>query len=389
MKVKQSILVVDDEPHIRRVLEVGLEKEGYRVDTADSAESALQMLAQSTYSAILSDVTMPGKSGYELLNLVKASTPDVPMILMTAYGTIPQAVQAIRDGAFEYIVKPFDFSSLKKVVAQAILPPARSAEPSTVGGGNSIIVKSPAMVEVIELAEQVADSHATVMLGGESGVGKEVIAKYLHGKSRRCGGPMISVSCAAIPESLMESELFGHEKGAFTGADAAKVGRFEAANGGTLFLDEIGEMPLSVQVKLLRVLQERHVERLGSNKSIPLDVRVITATHRDLDAAVTEGSFRLDLLYRLKVVEIAIPPLRERLEDLQPLSEHFISQFCKREKRSHLNLSAGVLKVFESYRWPGNVRELENVIERAVVIAPTDCTEIQVAQLPKPLQMVA
>ncbi len=275
---------------------------------------------------------MPGLSGYELLREAQALHPDMPVIVMTAYGTIPEAIQAIRDGAHEFVTKPFDLEGLKRIV-ESVVKPRKSREPSKSGSPlkEEIISASPAMTEVLRIVDQVADSRATVMIGGESGVGKEVVARALHCRSSRSREPFVAVSCAALPETLLESELFGYEKGAFTGAMAAKAGRFEAADGGTLFLDEIGEIPFSVQVKLLRALQEREIERLGSSKTVPIDVRVVTATHQDLHQAVEQGTFRLDLLYRLQVIELTIPPLRERTLDIVPLSRAFLGQVLQGE----------------------------------------------------------
>lgn len=388
-KQQKRLLIVDDEPGIRRILQVAFEKEGFQVTVADCAETALEHVRES--DCVLTDVTMPGMSGIELLGCVVREFPQLPVILMTAYGTIPQAVQAIRNGAFEYVTKPFDLGHLRKVVQASLQGAGSTAKPRSVAaatGDFEPIAESALMKEVLATARQVADSKATVMIGGESGVGKEVVANLLHKTSKRSSESFIAVSCAALPESLLESELFGHEKGAFTGAQAARPGRFEMANKGTLFLDEIGEIPLSVQVKLLRVLQERQIERLGSSKATHIDVRLVTATHRDLHAAVDEGTFRLDLLYRLQVVEIVIPPLRERQEDILPLANHFLARFAKAEGRPPLAIHHRVEMALLNYRWPGNVRELENVMERAMAFAG-EATELTPHLLPRTLQNAA
>lgn len=376
--MKARILIVDDEPNIRRILQMAFEKAGYVAATADDAHAALECFEGEAPDCVITDVTMPGMTGYDLLREIKSRWPLTPVVIMTAFGTIPQAVQAIRDGAFEYVTKPFDLDALKRVVQAALESPGESTVPRATkrkGVGDSpggVIAESPAMLDVIETVKQVADSRATVLVTGESGVGKEVIAKCLHEWSSRAAKPFIAVSCAALPETLLESELFGYEKGAFTGAQGSKVGRFEAANQGTLFLDEIGEVPMPIQVKLLRVLQEREFERLGATKPTKVDVRLVTATNRDLSQAVEEGIFRLDLLYRLQVVELHIPPLRERTADIRALARHFLAKYGAENGRVMRDVEPAALTLMEKYRWPGNVRELENTIERGVVLAKPD-----------------
>lgn len=384
--MKPKILIVDDEPNIRRILQMAFDKVGYVATTAEDVPNALETIANDEVDCVVTDVTMPGMSGYDLLRAVKSTKPDLPVVIMTAFGTIPQAVQAIRDGAFEYVTKPFDLDTLKRIVAAALEEPAEVVRPrarkAPPKGSPSLIAASPAMQDVFATVQQVADSRATVLVTGESGVGKEVVAKALHEYSSRSTKPFVAVSCAALPETLLESELFGYEKGAFTGAQGAKLGRFETAHQGTLFLDEIGEIPMSIQVKLLRVLQEREFERLGANKPTKVDVRVVTATNRDLRTAVEEGIFRLDLLYRLQVVELHIPALRERVEDIRPLAEHFLAKFCADNDRGLLELDEEALSVLEKYSWPGNVRELENTIERGVVLAGAKETKLIPKLLP-------
>jgi two-component system response regulator AtoC len=389
---KKKLLLVDDEPNIRRILQVAFEKSGYFVSAAEDGHSAMQLLSQQPHDAVLTDVTMPGMTGYELLREVRAGS-ETPVVIMTAFGTIPQAVQAIRDGAFEYVTKPFDLDHLKKIVAAAMEsgPTKRTASKVTRTelAKPSFIAESPAMREIAETIAQVADSRATVLVTGESGVGKEVVARALHFGSARSKSAFVAVSCAALPETLLESELFGYEKGAFTGAAGAKTGRFELAHNGTLMLDEIGDIPMSVQVKLLRVLQEREFERLGSNTPTKVDVRLVAATNRDLQQAVDEGIFRLDLMYRLQVVELHIPPLRERQEDIEPLAKLFLDKYAVENGREPLTLSMDAFRAMRDYRWPGNVRELENAMERAVVLAGIADKEVTERLLPAAIRRAA
>lgn len=394
MSKHSKILIVDDELNIRRILQMAFEKLGHHVWVAEDARVALQSLEENNFDLVITDVTMPGMNGYELQKIIHENQPEIPVIIMTAFGTIPQAVAAIRNGAYEYVTKPFDLDQLKKIVASALEgegtpTKAKKKVAKASLGGDPFLAVSPAMQQVLETVKQVADSKATIMIGGESGVGKEVVSQAIHTLSSRNKKPFIAVSCAALPETLLESELFGYEKGAFTGANGSKVGRFEAANEGTLFLDEIGEIPHIVQVKLLRVLQEREIERLGSTRPTKIDVRLITATHRDLRAAVDAGSFRLDLLYRLQVVEITIPPLRERIEDIVPLAELFLEKFARENGRDSLAIGPEAVKALHAYPWPGNVRELENTIERAMVLAPATANELEPRLLPERIQKAA
>ncbi|MBS1719802.1 MAG: sigma-54-dependent Fis family transcriptional regulator [Armatimonadetes bacterium] len=390
MKEKKKLLIVDDEPNIRRILQVAFEKAGYLVTVAADGFEAQKCLIEAPFDVVLTDVTMPGLTGYELLRHVKERQPFCAVVIMTAFGTIPQAVQAIRDGAYEYVPKPFDLDRLKRIVGAAVSEAGGSSAPSKPrsksksSAGKSLIAASPAMQEILATIEQVADSKATVLVTGESGVGKEVIAQSLHSMSSRATNPFVAVSCAALPDTLLESELFGYEKGAFTGANGSKIGRFELAEKGTLFLDEIGEISMQTQVKMLRVLQEREFERLGSTTPTKIDVRLVTATNRDLNLAVEEGIFRLDLLYRLQVIEIHIPPLRERKEDIIPLAEHFLAKFGADNQRDALKVSDEAMKVMLDYAWPGNVRELENAMERATVLTPDSEPELLAKVLPKP-----
>ena len=390
MSEKKRVLVVDDEVNIRRILQAALDKAGYHTLVAENGDAALALLKTELVDCVLTDVTMPGIDGYELQRAVHTAWPNVPVVIMTAYGTIPQAVQAIRDGAFEYITKPFDLDGVKKVIKAALKSGESQGAPRAVGKPTkTFIAQSPAMSEVVRTIAQVADSRATILITGESGTGKEVVARMLHDLSSRASGPYVALSCAALPETLLESELFGYVKGAFTGADGDKPGRFEVANGGTLFLDEIGDIPSSTQVKLLRVLQEREIERLGSTKPTAIDVRLVTATNRDLGEAVEDGSFRLDLLYRLQVVEIHLPPLRERKEDVMPLAEHFLARFSHENGRRLTRVSDLALAALLAYDWPGNVRELENTMERAVVLAGREDEVLNPDHLPKHVKAAA
>ena len=384
------LLIVDDEPNIRRILQVAFEKAGIETVVAENGLQALRVLETGPVSGVLTDVTMPEMTGFELHDQIIARWPDLPVIIMTAYGTIPQAVAAIRKGAYEFITKPFDLDSLKKIVKSALgETPAPRAKRGAKKGKATFIAASPAMKEVEKLVQQVADTRATVLITGESGTGKEVVAKLLHELSPRAGQPFIAASCAAIPESLMESELFGYEKGAFTGAQGSKPGRFELANNGSLFLDEIGDVPPLIQVKLLRVLQEREFERLGATAPTKVDVRLITATNRDLHQMVEDGAYRLDLLYRLQVVEVHLAPLRSRVEDVGALASHFLAKFSAENGRSLSTISQDAMRRLEAYAWPGNVRELSNAIERATVLAAKEETVLEVSHLPSALRQAA
>lgn len=393
---KKRVLIVDDELNIRRILQAAFDKAGWHALTAEDAQEALRLVSSEEVDCVLTDVTMPGASGYELQKEINAKNPAIPVIIMTAFGTIPQAVQAVKDGAYDYVTKPFDLEALKKLINASLAGEkrkddkgGRSGRKGAAHGGVSFIAHSPLMHEIDETINQVADSRATVLITGESGTGKEVVAKLIHQRSPRCENSFVAVSCAALPETLLESELFGHEKGAFTGADYAKPGRFELADSGTLFLDEIGEIPLPIQVKLLRVLQEREFERLGATKPTRVDVRLVTATNRDLHEAVEAGVFRLDLLYRLQVVEIALPPLRDRQEDIEPLAEHFLIRLSADNGRSLAKVSDEALKMLKAYSWPGNIRELENTMERAVVLSGDGELELLPKHLPPKMRQAA
>src|SRR5574341_1244622 len=374
---KKTILVVDDEKGVRESLNKVLSKEDYRVLEADSAEVALVICRKEFVNLVITDLKMPDMDGLELLRALKLLLPDLAVIMMTAYGTIEKAVEAMKEGASDFILKPFKRFELEKSISkalehQSLLLENRYLKQQLEATGQkllNIIGTSPAMRKVLTLVDQIAPSSATVLILGESGTGKGVIAETIHRASDRKEKPFVNLSCAAIPETLLEAELFGYEKGAFTGAVARKLGRFEVADGGTLFLDEVGEIPPAIQVKLLRVLQDGTFERLGGTKTLVADVRLIAATNTDLAKAVEEKKFREDLYYRLNVITINLPPLRERAEDIPLLAYHFLKLYTTKNKKNIQGISQTALELLSGYHWPGNVRELENTMERAVVLA--------------------
>ena len=382
----KRVLVADDELNMRRVLEAMLRREGYDVITAANGVEAMGgMGTKGGVHTVITDLKMPGLDGMGLLKRLSAEYPDVPVVMITAHGSVESAVEAVKLGAFDYLEKPFEQEQIRQVVAKAINTyalsrrDARPEEPS--GHGRFRLVgQSPAIRTIYGIVEKVANTPSTVLISGESGTGKELIARALHENSSRHAGPFIKINCAAIPKTLMESELFGYDKGAFTGAVGAKPGRFELAHGGTLFLDEIGEIPIEMQVKLLRVLQESEFERVGGIKTIKVDVRLVTATNRDLLAEVGAGAFREDLFYRLNVVPIHIPPLRERREDIPLLADHFIAKFNDRLKKEIAGITPEAVERLVAYQWPGNIRELENLMERTVLFC--ERPEIRVSDLP-------
>ena len=371
-----TILIADDEPNIRRVFEAMFIKEGYTVLTAENGKRAIDLASSHNIDVLVSDLIMPDITGVEVLQKVKELHPQCSAIIVTAYGTIKSAVEAMRHGAFNYLQKPFDMEEVRLVIKKALEHRALLAENTELKQQlktnvrlDSLDCVSGKMQDVYKVVERVAESRATVLIRGESGTGKELIARALHYNSPRAAKPFVAVSCAALPETLLESELFGHEKNAFTGAVAAKPGRFELANTGSLFLDEIGDIPATVQIKMLRVLQEWEFERIGATKSVKVDVRLITATNQDLEKCVEEGTFRADLYYRLNIISIYLPPLRDRPEDIPTLAERFLDKYCKQNGRKIKSVDAQVWDMLQAYRWPGNVRELENVIERSVVLS--------------------
>ena len=375
MTDRRAVLLVDDDPSFRRVLEYQLQDDGYRVFTAASVASALQQFQSETIDLVLTDVKMPHADGMELLCRLKSQKPDLPVVILTAHGTIGSAVDAMKLGACDYLTKPFTREQLRVVLDKSFDVAALKQENRRLRevvqdrfSFEHMIAASRAMHDVSDLASRVAATETTVLLYGESGTGKELLAKAIHFHSARDRHPFVVVNCAAIPEALLESELFGHRRGSFTGATADKQGKFEAAHRGTIFLDEIGELPLLMQVKILRVLQDREVDKVGDSRSTRVDVRIIAATNRDLEKMVAAGEFRDDLYYRLAVVAIRMPPLRERAEDIPPLVEHFIDKHARRLDRPRPAIAREVYSVFNLYAWPGNIRELENVVERAVVL---------------------
>ncbi len=381
------VLIVDDENNIRRVLAAMLKREGYEVTTAADGEQALAVFQKVPVSVVVTDLVMPRVGGMELLKRVVADWPDIPVIMITAHGSVDSAVAALKAGAFDYITKPFDQAELKKVIEKAAR--AHDLERQNVHAlgdtaGSPLVGASPAMKAIHEIVARVADSPSTILITGESGTGKGLIAQELHRLSSRRDKALIKVNCAAIPKDLVESELFGYEKGAFTGAVGSKPGRFELADGGTIFLDEIGEIPGEIQVKLLRALQESEFERVGGVRTIRVDVRLIAATNRDLKALIADGRFREDLFYRLAVVPMELPPLRDRREDIPILVSHFIEKFNKRLGKRVEGVDHEAMQLLQAYGWPGNIRELENLMERSVLFA--DGPVIEASQLPDALR---
>jgi two-component system response regulator AtoC len=371
--MKHRVLIVEDEEKLRRVIELQLASSGFQVSKAGTAEEALKLT--DGVDLILTDLRLPGMDGLELLSLLRRQDSQVPVIVMTAYGTVENAVEAMKAGAFDFLPKPFSLDHLMAVIQKAFEVRALRDENRQLREElgrrytfENIIGRSEVMQEIFATIMRVAPARATVLLGGESGVGKDLIARAIHYHSPRRDRPFIKINCSAIPENLMESELFGFEKGAFTGAVASKPGRFEQADTGTVFLDEIGDVPASVQVKLLRVLQEREFERLGGNKTFHIDVRILAATNQDLRAALEQGTFREDLYYRLNVVPIDIPPLRERKKDIPFLAEHFVKKLAADLGSRVESITDAAIQKLIDYHWPGNVRELENVIERSLVL---------------------
>src|SRR5438067_7273267 len=370
-----TLLVADDDPGLRESLERTLTREGYRVVLASDGRAALERVQTGGIDLIVTDLKMPGLTGVELLRAAKAIAPDLDVILLTAFGTVEEAVKAMKDGAYDFLTKPFRREQLLKLIDKALerrqlieKNKALQQRLDDLLGQGTMIGASPASRRMLTLVEQVADSSATVLILGESGAGKEGVAKAIHQRSPRKAGPFVPVNCASLPEGLLESELFGYEKGAFTGAAGRKEGRFELADGGTLFLDEVADLAPVTQPKILRVLQEGEFERVGGTKTLRVDVRIVAATNQDLATLVRDKRFRDDLYYRLNVITITAPPLRERREDVRVLAEHFLRVYAaKNNRRLQEGLSEEALRRLEAHPWPGNVRELENVIERAVV----------------------
>jgi two-component system, NtrC family, response regulator AtoC len=373
---RKQVLIVDDEPNLRKILSAQLSRDGYDVMTAEDGERGLAMLKEHHIDLVITDLKMPKIDGMTLLKKALEEEPELPIVLITAHGTIDTAVEALKSGAFDFVTKPFDKDEVRQIVSKALRTrELRGADATSVptGGGVrfGIIGDSAGIADLYAVLERVADTPTTVLITGESGTGKELVARALHEHSSRKDKPFIKVNCAAIPKELIESELFGYERGAFTGAVSSKPGRFELANGGTLFLDEIGEIPIEMQVKLLRALQESEFERVGGIKTIRIDVRLVAATNRDLKKLIANGTFREDLFYRLNVVPIRLPALRERTGDIPLLVEHFLVKFNERLKKKVEGVEAEAMETLVAYPWPGNIRELENVIERAVLFCDT------------------
>lgn len=380
----ESILIVDDEKNSREGLGKFLESQGYDIHLAQSAKEALDILKKDSPNLIISDIRMPEMDGITLLHKVKELDPKASVILLTAYGSVENAVQAMKAGAFHYLTKPVNLEELEFAVKKALSSQHLERENIELKKEliqekfetETIISRSPKMKKVLELAMQVAKSESTVLLQGETGTGKELLAHLIHNHSSRKDRSFIAVHCASLTETLLASELFGHEKGAFTGATERKVGRFERAHQGTLFLDEIGEIPESMQVKLLRVLQDGVFERVGGTKSLKVDVRLICATNKNLAEEVKKGKFREDLYYRINVIMLEIPPLRDRKEDIRPIVDHYLSYFCKANNKKIEKVSEDAYRALENYSWPGNIRELRNIVERMVVLATGTTIEI-------------
>ena len=371
----ESILIVDDEKSLLDLLAVVFKKEGYSVKTAISGPKAREILEKEDVDLVITDIKMPQMSGMDVLKFVKGKDSETPVIMITAYGSVKQAVDALKAGALDYVVKPFDVEELKILVARGLEKLRLKRENILLKRDlkdkysfEKMIGKSRTMQEIYTLIEKVATTDSTVLVTGESGTGKEMAARAVHAQSHRGDGPFVSINCAALPENLLESELFGHAKGSFTGAIADKKGMFEAAGRGTLFLDEVGEMSPWTQVKLLRAIQERTVRRVGGTEEIPIDVRIIAATNQDLKKRIQEGKFREELFYRLNVISFEMPPLRKRVEDIPILVSHFLQKYCDKLGKPMKRLTPEVFGLFEAYPWPGNIRELENVIERVEAI---------------------
>ncbi|HEV2387771.1 MAG TPA: sigma-54 dependent transcriptional regulator [Candidatus Acidoferrales bacterium] len=387
-----SLLIVEDEPKMRRLLELNLGEQGFTIHAAADAEAALDLLHHNPVDLVITDFRLPGMNGLEFLQAVKRANAALPVVVMTAFGSVESAVEAMKAGASDYVLKPFPLEELVLIVRKELesrqLREENRALREALGRRYeyaNMVARSAKMQAVLALVERVAPTNTTVLLGGESGVGKDLIARAIHQHSLRSAGPFVKINSSAIPETLLESELFGYEKGAFSGATAAKPGKFELAHKGTLFLDEIGDVPQAIQVKLLRVLQEREFERLGGTKTLKVDVRLIAATNRDLRAALEEGTFREDLYYRLNVVAIDIPPLRERKEDIPPLAQFFVERFARESGKPVQGLTPAALEILMNFHWPGNVRELENIIERGVTFAAGAMLDAADIRLDRPL----
>lgn len=388
--MKETILVIDDEASMRKFFEVTLTREGYHILTADSVASAMAVLMAESVDLVLSDIRLGDGQGLEILSASKKKDPDVPVIMMTAYASAETAVEAMKLGAVDYLAKPFNVDEVRVVVrnnirTRKILGENRQLKKELREKSSpTMVFQGEKMRNIIQMLNRVSKMDTTILVTGESGTGKELVMRSIHEMSGRSKGPFVSVNCGALPESLFESELFGYEKGAFTGAEKQRIGLFESAKSGTLFLDEIGEMPLKMQIKLLRVLQERSIRRVGGNEEIPVDFRLVAATNRDLFQEIEKGSFREDLFYRINVVPVQLPPLRERREDILPLVKHFLQKFAGRLGEREKEIAPDAMALLEHHDWPGNVRELENTVERIVALTPGNVIGIE--NLPSQIQ---
>jgi len=379
---KNPILIVEDEPELGKVLLDSLSQNGYAVNLAETAEKAFKLFNEGRFELVISDIRLPDVSGLKLLDDIKSKSFPTPVILMTGYGTVQNAVEAMKKGAFDYILKPFSLKVLEQGIERALRQKDAAPDPSQESlppytSAYSTITQDKGMKEILKLGERIAPSKATVLLQGESGTGKELLARYIHDRSRRNEGLFVAVNCASLPETLLESGLFGHEKGAFTGAIARKIGKFEQAHRGTILLDEISEMNTFLQAKILRVLQENEVDRIGGSRPIPIDIRVIATTNRDLAASVGRGEFREDLYYRLNVINITLPPLRERPGDIELLTRHFLKKFAEDYGRPVCSVSESAMGWLKRQEWRGNVRELKNTLERAVLTSSRTVLDLQ------------
>ncbi len=381
--MSSKILIIDDEDSMRNMMEIMLAKEGYQVETTNSPKNGISLLREKNYDLVIADLQMPEMTGIEVLKEVKSFKRDQHFIVMTAYGTVETAIEAMKQGAADYITKPFQVDELKLLVGNTINRKKLIEENSNLkrqlqqgSSFDNFIGNSEAVVQLKAFARKIAATDSTVLIRGESGTGKDLIARAIHNQSPRSNGPFITINCGALPETLLESELFGYKKGAFTGAIKDKDGLFKVADGGTFFLDEVGTTSLSIQVKLLRVLEDRRITPVGDTKPIDVDVRLIAATNSDLEDDVKNGRFRADLFYRLNVIPIHVPALRERIEDIPLLVSAFVERFCRKSKMSAKRIASDVLRVLSQYHWPGNVRELENIIERAVLLNKGEVLEL-------------
>jgi len=391
---KRPILIVEDDIPFAKMLDQGLGRNGFKVHLADTAKEALNLIEKVTPEAVVAEAQLPDMNGLDLLENLKNKFPSVPVILMTGGGKVSDAVEAMRKGAEDYLLKPFAADRLEAVIHRALFKNPAKARQNEASSpiprfSSPIITQDRRLKEILDLCRKVAASKATILIQGESGTGKELLARFLHLESPRRQGPFVAVNCASLPETLLESELFGHEKGSFTGAVSRKIGKFELAHRGTILLDEIGEMNTFLQAKILRVLQENEVDRIGGNRPIPIDIRVVATTNRDLPAAIQKGDFREDLFYRLNVIGIHLPPLRERKEDIEFLAQHFFKKFAAEYHRPVQNISAEAMARLKEQEWRGNVRELKNALERAVLIASQSILGVQDFGAPGPAEPVA